>query len=131
MFKYKSLLASAARTATPTDATLTIAAKESGSGMAHIEVVHIIVDVTAVTATPSVVFTIENYNQATNSYYPVLSATAITATGTTVLKVGLGITPSAGSAANDMVTNQFRVVPTHGDGDSITYSIGANIVYTS
>jgi len=90
--------------------------------------VHIIIDVTAVTATPSVVPTVQAKDPVSGEYYTLLVGAAITATGTTVLKVFPSATAVANLAANDIVPELFRILMTHGDADSITYSVSANLV---
>jgi hypothetical protein len=45
---------------------------------------------------------------------------------TTVLKVGPGLTAAANLVANDMIPSIWRVIVTHGDTDSATYSVGCN-----
>ena len=61
------------------------------------------------------------------SFYPLLTSAAISSTGTTVLKVGIGFTPVVNLTANDMVTAVWRVVATPSGVDPITYSINANL----
>ena len=90
--------------------------------------VHVVIDVTAVTATPSVVPTVQGKDPVSGKYYTLLVGAAITATGTTVLKVFPSATAVANLAANDIVPELFRVIMTHGDADSITYSVSANLV---
>lgn len=114
-----TVYASEARTATPTavDRTNTTARG-----------VHVIIDVTAVTATPSVTFAIQGKDAISGKYYAILTSAAITTTGTTVLKIVPGITDAANAAVSDQLPHTWRVVPTHGDADSITYSVAANLV---
>jgi hypothetical protein len=109
------ILASAARTATATGADQ---ADPNAEGL------HLIINVTAVTATPSVVPTIQGKSPV-GTYYDVLVGAAITATGTTVLKIGPGIAAVANAAAADILPDTWRVVLTHADADSITYSVAA------
>jgi hypothetical protein len=89
--------------------------------------IHIIIDVTATAATPSVVPTIDGYDFLSGKWYNLLTGTAITTTGTTVLKISPDITALANGAAKDIIPRKWRLVMTHADTDSITYSIGANI----
>lgn len=116
---YITVLASAARTATVQSADLT---NYNGKGL------HLVIDVTAVTATPSITCEIEGKDALSGKYYDVLVGAAITATGTTVLKVYPGITASANASASDMLPRTFRVNCVHADADSITYSVGASLV---
>lgn len=113
------VLASAARTATVNSADQ---ANTHGRG------VHVIIDATAVTATPSVVAKVQGKDPVSGKYYDLLESAAITGTGTTVLKVYPGLLASANLVANDMLPRTWRVRLEHGDGDSITYSVGAVII---
>ncbi len=118
----KTAYASAARTATPSGAAVVSMETDGRRGM------HVIIDVTAVTATPSVVPTIDALDPISGKWYTLLTGAAITATGTTVLKIYPGIAAQANAAASDVVPGTFRVVMTHGDADSITYSVAVRLV---
>lgn len=107
---------SAARTATPT-AVLQNSRNAPG--------IHVIIDVTAITATPSVVPTIRGYDATSGQYYTILTGTAIVATGTTVLKVHPSITALANGSARDGIPDEWDILMTHADTDSITYSVVA------
>src|SRR5687767_4994745 len=87
---------------------------------------HLIIDCTAVDATPQVAYPIQGKDPASGKYYTILASAAITGTGTTILKVGPSLTAAANLVANDIVPSIWRVIATHGDADSITYSCGAN-----
>jgi len=113
-----TILASAARTASEDSATF--------DNPNH-RAAHFVINVTAITATPSVVFSIEAFDVASGIFYPILTALAITSVGTTVLKVGMGFTPVPDLTANNLMPFRYRVVATHADADSITYSVGANL----
>lgn len=93
----------------------------------YAKAVHIIINVTSVTATPSVVPTIDGYDFTSGAWYNILTGNAITATGTTVLKISPEITASANASAKDILPREWRLQMTHADTDSITYSVGANI----
>lgn len=112
----KTILASAARTATPTAVTVT---NPTCRG------VMFVIDVTAVTSTPSVTFTIDGYDVAKEDYVNILTSAAITTTGTTVLTIFPGAPVTANVSTNKPLPRQFRIVATHADTDSITYSVGA------
>lgn len=115
----ETVLASAARTATVQSADFT---NYNGRGL------HLVIAVSAVTATPSVVFTIQGKDAVSGLYYTVLTSAAITATGTTVLKVYPGITASANASASDILPRTWRVDATHANADSISYSVGASVI---
>lgn len=103
----------AARTAT-SSATLPC---ESAQGLFFI-------DVTAVTATPSVVFTIAGVSPTdASTEYTILTSAAITATGLTVLRVSPHLTAAANTIAKDILPAAIKVTATHADTDSITYEV--------
>jgi len=112
------LFGSASRTASVNSAD------QSGEGC---EFLHVIIDVTEVTDTPSLVVTIQGKDPASGKYYTILASAAITAVGTTVLKIGPALTAAANSVANDFVPSIWRVIVTAADTDPAIYSIGANL----
>lgn len=105
------LYASAARTATPTAVT---------QRMDRYRGCLVLVDVTAVTATPSVVVTVEGV-LSDGSLYTILTSAAITATGRTALKIYPGVTVAANVAVSEPLPQSIKITFTHGDADSITY----------
>lgn len=114
------LLGSAARTATPTDVTQDNPRHRG---------VHVVVDVTdAGAATPSITPKIQGLDAASGNWYDILVGAAITAIGTTVLKVYPGITASANASASDVLPARWRTRVEHADADTITYSVGANLL---
>lgn len=115
-----TLLASAARTATPTIDTLRVAGGAQG--------LIVVVDVTAAAGTPSVVFTIKGVDPVSTKTWDILASSAITGTGTTVLRVSPHLTASANAIAKDIVPAYLTVAAVHADGDSITYSLAAQVV---
>jgi hypothetical protein len=112
------LLASAARTATVNTDDQT---NHDFRGL------HVIIDVTAIAATPSVVPKIQGKDIASGKYYDLLEGAAITGTGTTVLRVYPGIAAAANTKADDVLPRIWRVRFEHADADSITYSVGATL----
>jgi len=113
--------ASAARTASPIAMSNQTNKKAKG--------LLVVIDVTAIAATPSVVFTIQGYDPVSGKYFTILASAAITGTGTTVLRVYPGLTASPNVIANDVLPLVWRVIATHGDSDSITYSVSALELY--
>lgn len=88
----------------------------------------IVVDVTAVAATPSVVFKIQGKDPESGAYYDILTSAAVTGVSTNVYRVYPGLTAVANLTANDLLPRTWRVRAEHGDADSITYSVGALLV---
>jgi hypothetical protein len=79
------------------------------------------INVTAASATPSVVFTIAGVMDGVA--YTILASAAITGTGTTVLRVHPELTAAANTIAKDVLPQAIKVTATHADADSITYSL--------
>lgn len=89
---------------------------------------HIIISVSAVVGSPSVIFTIQGKDKASGDYYTLLDSEAITGVGITVLKIYPGATAVANAIASDVLPRVWRVNAVHANVDSITYSVGANVV---
>lgn len=100
-------------------------------GGGPVQGLELIIDVTAVSATPSVVFTIQGYDPTSGKPWTILASAAVTATtptNPTVLRVHPELTASANAIAKDMIPNYFRVFADHADSDSITYSVVAHLI---
>jgi len=108
--------ASAARTATGNSGDLK---NEQHRGVV------VVINVSAASGTPSVVFTIQGKCPLSGVYFTLLQSAAITGVGTTVLRVFPGATAAANLVANDMVPQHWRILATHADGDEIVYSCSA------
>lgn len=119
------ILASAARTATPTIPVITSATLAvSTKAMTDLQV---IIDVTAVTSTPSVQPALQAQDPVSTKWYDlVASIAAITATGTTVLSFGENTPVVANLGNQGFIPDNIRLTLTHADTDSITYSVGLN-----
>lgn len=117
--RWFGVLPSAARTATPDTQEFDLPAGYSGLAL--------VVDVTAVTATPSVTVKIEGVDRTSGKTWEILTGTAVTATGTSVLRVHPALTASAGATAKDVLPPVVRITATHLDADSITYSVAAHL----
>lgn len=115
----QTVYSSAARTATPTAVVLNT---RRASGL------YFVIDATAIAATPSVVPTIDMVDSVSGKFVNLLTGAAITAVSTTLLKIGRGLTAAANLAVLDFLPDQVRVTMTHGDADSITYSVSAHLL---
>ena len=114
-----TILASAARTGTTASADQT---NYNGRGL------HLVIDVTSITDTPSITVTIQGKDALSGQYYTILASAAISTVSSTVLRVYPALTAAANATANDILPRTWRVNVVHGDADSITYSIGASII---
>lgn len=84
---------------------------------------HIVINVTAYTAgnyTPKV-----QGKTAGGTYYDVLVGTAISSTGSTILKVYPGVAPVANGSAADFLPQVWRLQMNGASGQSMTYSVEA------
>lgn len=109
-----TILGSAARTATPTVDTFRVG-RPGG--------LLVFIDVTAASATPSVVFTIQGVDELTGATYDVLASVAVTGIGETRLHVHPAITAAANVKADELVPTTIGLTAVHADADSITYSV--------
>lgn len=126
----KTLFASAARTASANGDD------QINSG-GHRGIV-ITIDATAEVDTASVVFTLQRKDATSGKYTTILASSAVEATGTTVMRVYPGLTDQtdpdgAGfdavpNVANDVLPAIWRLITTHADADSLTYSVGCCLI---
>lgn len=101
-----AVYASAARTATPTAFVITPRTANR---------CRVIVDVTAIVSTPSITVTIDVFDLLANKWVNVVTSSAITTVSTNVLTLVEGI------------ASNVRVTVTHGNANSITYSVSAHM----
>ena len=113
------ILPSAARTATPNSQLLV------QSGAALYKGVTIVVDMTAVTATGTVTITVDAIDPASGKNINLLTSTALSTVATTVLKVHPDLPAAANVSAQAALPPRLQITATHGNGVSMTYSIGA------
>jgi hypothetical protein len=116
--RYISILASSARTATPDTFEVEVPGKSRG--------VVVVVDATAVTATPALTVKVQGVDRISGKTWDIITSAAIATVSTVVLKIRPGITVAANAAVADALPPVIRIMATHGDADSITYSIGLN-----
>jgi hypothetical protein len=118
-----AVLDSEARTATTTSEVFST---QGASGLIAV------IDVSAITGTPSVVFTVEGVTYPTGPggrevTWTLLASAAVVAANDedapTVLQIDPRIASAANSKAEALLPDRVRVVATHADGDSITYSV--------
>ena len=116
-----TVFASAARTATETSG-------EFRSGLAggegHFKGLALVFDCTAITATPSIVFTIEVATGG-GAFAVIATSAALTTAGTaTALVIHPDVATSVANFADvGPMATRWRVVATAGDADSCTYSV--------
>lgn len=91
---------------------------------------HLVIDVTGITGTtPTLTVTIEGKDATSGKYYTILSSAALTAAGTTVLRVYPGLVAAANLTANDVLPRVWRVSTTiAGTTPAVTATIGASLM---
>lgn len=114
-----TVLASAARTASVNSSDLT---NYNAAGVV------VVIDATAASATPSVVFTIKYKDTLSGKYITLLASAAVTGVSTTALVVYPGVTVAANAAVSHPLPRVWRVEAVAADADSITYSVSANYI---
>lgn len=115
----ETILASAARTASVNSADFV---NYNARGL------HLILNVSALAATPSITVSIQGKDAISGTYYNILTSAAITTTGINILKLYPGISAIPSQSASDILPRTWRVAVTNADADSITYSVSAALV---
>lgn len=115
-----TLLSSAARTAT----TVTTGECCANSQSVWTQI-HAVINVSVYTAgsyTPK----IQGKDPVSGNFYDLLVGSAINSTGTTVLKVGPGLAPSANASAQDILPRIWRMTFSGASSPNMTFSVGIN-----
>lgn len=110
------ILPSAARTTDPDTQEFEVGGGWSG--------IYVVIDATAVTATPSITVTVAGVDRISGETFDILASAAISTVSTTTLQIGPGVTAVANETEDSYLPPIFRVTVTHADADSITYSVG-------
>jgi hypothetical protein len=118
------ILASVARTATPSPVLLNAVNLSVDYG--QLLNLHLFIDVTAINLTPSLVITIDAEDPISGKFYNLLTSAAITTVSTNTLRLGKDIDTITNLSQLDFIPKEIRISFTHGDADSITYSVGMN-----
>lgn len=114
----KVVYASAARTATPTAVEISTYRAKA---------LRVVIDVTAVTATPLLTVTVDGKDNLSGKYYNLITSAVIGTAVTTVLTIAPGVTVAANLAVSAPLPDTCRITVSHGDADSATYSVSAQI----
>lgn len=113
-----TVYASAARTATPTAVEVNTRRFRS---------LVLVLDATAITSTPSITITIARKDNLSGKYVDILTSAAIATVSVNTIRVGLGLPATANVSANEALPNVVRITVTHGNANSITYSLSAHL----
>ncbi|MEE8289564.1 MAG: hypothetical protein V3R25_09145 [Nitrosomonadaceae bacterium] len=118
--KTQTIFTSSARIATTTSGIINMPEDAISSSF--------VINVTAITSTPSVVFSIQGEDTLSGAFYLLIDSAAITATGATNIHIGPSVATVANLGAGKIIPDRFRVLATHGDADSITYTM--SVIHT-
>lgn len=113
-----TVLASAARTATPDTQELEI----PGGTQSMV----LVINTTAAGSSPSTVVKVSGVDRTSGAIWDILASAAITGTGLVTLSIGPGVTVAANVGISQVVPPVIRVTATHGNATTHTYSIGAH-----
>lgn len=87
--------------------------------------IQLVIDITAVTSTPSVTFTIQGKDDVSGKYFDILASAAFSVPGTHVLRVHPSFADVPFNSAQDAIPRTWRVKAAHANANSITYSVSA------
>lgn len=119
MSEERTVYVPAARTATPVAVTLPVS---YARGMA------LVVDVTAIVTAPTITVLVECQDVLSGKWVAMLTSAAIVAVSTVTLRIYPGLTAAANLVASDVLWETMRVTVTHGNANSITYSVSAHLL---
>jgi len=89
------------------------------------QALHLMIDIT--TGSPNLIVTVQGRDAGIQKLYNLLQSTTINS-GTTILKVGPGLTPVANLIVNDYMPYEWLVAVTQSGGVDVTYSVGASLI---
>lgn len=114
------IFSEAARTTSPTDQSVSL---PSGA-----TALTLLVDVTSLTATPTITVSIKGAVPGTGTEYTILESSGISAVGVTQLEIGPGLVESANHATSALLPQELIISVTHSDADEITYTVWAILI---
>lgn len=112
-----SILTSAARTTTQTSSDQTAW---------NLRGILVFLNVTSA-GTGSITLEIQGKDPVSLTYYPILTGAAVTTNGLNVYRVHPELTAVANQVAKDIIPRNYRIVVTHNNANSITYSVGISV----
>lgn len=116
-------------TATSSGTLITIKSVIGGNGFT------VVASVTTITTTDvnmsssgGVVFKIQGLDTRSGKYYDIIVSASVATVSTVVLKIHPALTAAANLAVNDVLPQDFRVLATHSNSESMTYSVSILLV---
>lgn len=87
----------------------------------------VVVDITSGSSLQLTV-AIKGKDEVSGKYTTLLASATLTGTGTTVLRIYPGLTPSSNQTVSDVLPRTWRVEVTAGNGNAAVYSVGGLMV---
>lgn len=115
----KVIYASAARTATPTAVEVAVRRAKS---------LVVVLDATVHAVSAALTITIDRKDSTSGKYINILTSASITAVSTNTIRVALGAPVTANVSASEPLPDVVRIGVTHGNANSVTYSVSAHLV---
>lgn len=115
-----TFLASASRTTTQT--------QDEQSNRAGYKGIRVVLDMTVVTASPSVTLTIQCKDRTSGEWHTLLSGAAVTGDTTNVYTLHPGAPVTTNVSANAQLGSAWRIVVTAGNANAGTYSVGYELL---
>jgi hypothetical protein len=88
----------------------------------------LVFDSTAITSTPSVVPTIDGIDVTSGKTYNLLTGVAIATVLTRAFRIAPLLVAVANLTVQDYLPEKVRITMTHGNANSITYSVSAHLI---
>lgn len=107
----------AARTESPEPNTCLFMGTERPTGLV------LFINPSIIGVAPSVTFAIDGVDPYSGGTYNILTSAAVTTAANVILRVHPDLTAEANEIAKDALPPVFRITATHGNSDTITYSV--------
>lgn len=89
----------------------------------YAEILEVVLDMTTFVTAASLTLSIDAWDAAKGGYYQLIASTVLSANGQKRLIVGPSVPTAANISQTAIVPMRYRVVVTHGNGNSHTYSV--------
>jgi hypothetical protein len=112
------IYSSAARTATPTAIEV---------NTRRFKTMVVVLDATVHAVSAALTVALARKDNASGKYIDILTSASITTVSTNTIRIGLALPATANVSANEPLPNVVRVTVTHGNANSVTYTVSAHL----
>ena len=88
----------------------------------------VVLDLTAFVTAASLTLKVQFFDEASAKYVDILAGAAVVAVSTVTYRVYPGLTAVANVDVNGVLPSKWRILVTHGNGNSHTYSVGYDLI---